>query len=1017
MVGREREMMALRRLWTEAEAGRGQFAIVSGEAGIGKSRLTQSLKEHIGQQTSRQLTGQCWSYFQHAAFHPLIEVADCAIGTSGNDSPAVKLGKLEALLERLQLDPAEHSALLASFLSIPTCGGVRPIALSPDMLRLRFIDSLTALIIRLAAEGPTLLLIEDGHWSDASTQELLTTLLDRMVGARLLVLVTCRPQFAPAFPNRAHLHQLQLDRLPPEATAALVANASRGRVLPADMVSALVERADGIPLFVEELTRMMVDTWRLDEASEAPRIDNQAIVRSIPQTLSELLVARLDQLPGTGKEVAQLGAVLGREFSFDLIDRCSHVERDRLRGGLMQLVDADLIRHQENPAGARYAFKHALVQDAAYHSLLRSQRRLHHQRVAETLEREFGELAEQQPELLAHHFLEAGAALKALPYLEKAGQRAVQRSAHSDAITHYRKAIDLAAAGEDSSDRARKELSLRLALGAPLMANKGYAHADVEANYARALELSRGLGDDSQVFLSTLGLWQFSLVGGRIAVGVELGGQLMAQAQAARDDVSIMLAHRSLATSLMLSADLERACEHTAAGLKLYEPEKHGKLGFKFGHDPGVVHGLYRAIILWLLGRGDEALEASSNALALSEELKHPMSIAFALCYSGVVENMRGEYAQARRHATAGRDLSADHQLALWLAMNTIVIGWADCGLREPRGNDIMADGIAALIRTGAKASLTLFDSAQAWGLLRMGRHEEALRVVNRAQALVHQTGEVFYKAELARLNGEALLSESSTETHESERCFREALEVARQQKARAFELRAAVSLALLSGEDWTSCRRLCHARARPWPIQARLQHSRSRGSQRTARQAADYLIALGVSSSHDNVIGPATLRQHELIDLIPCAYAEAPSAREQVVPPHTQEAFGLEVGTVPFALVPFEVLVPRHQRSIVVRTDAVLVFNDKFAVDRARDITARRQHSIREDVAVEPGFDSRVFVEDAVEKTKSVVSEQRLHGRKKEGVVSTPDVLEHADRDDLVEGPESLERRASIVE
>jgi TOMM system kinase/cyclase fusion protein len=798
MVGREREMMALRKLWTEAEAGRGQFAIVSGEAGIGKSRLTQSLKEHIGQQTSTQLTGQCWSYFQHAAFHPLIEVADCAIGTSGNDSAAVKLSKLEALLERLQLDPGEHSALLASFLSIPASGAVRPIALSPDMLRLRFIDSLTALIIRLAAEGPTLLLIEDGHWSDASTQDLLTALLDRMVGARLLVVVTCRPQSAPAFPNRAHLHQLQLDRLPPEATAALVANASRGRVLPADMVSALVERADGIPLFVEELTRMMVDTWRLEEASEAPRIDNQAIVRSIPQTLNELLVARLDQLPGTGKEVAQLGAVLGREFSFDLIDRCSHVERDRLRGGLMQLVDADLIRHQESPAGARYAFKHALVQDAAYHSLLRSQRRVHHQRVAETLEREFGELAEQQPELLAHHFLEAGAALKALPYLERAGQRAVQRSAHSDAITHYRTAIDLVAAGEDSADLARKELSLRLALGAPLMAKKGYAHADVEANYARALELSRGLGDDSQVFLSTLGLWQFSLVGGRIALGVELGGQLMAQAQAARDDVSIMLAHRSLATSLMLSADLERACEHTAAGLKLYDPEKHGKLGFKFGHDPGVVHGLYRAIILWLLGRGDEALEASSNALTLSEELKHPMSIAFALCYSGVVENMRGEYAQARRHATAGRDLSADHQLALWLAMNTIVIGWADCGLGEPRGNDIMADGIAALIRTGAKASLTLFDSAQAWGLLRMGRHEEALRVVNRAQALVHQTGEVFYKAELSRLNGEALLSESSTETHESERCFREALEVARQQKARAFELRAAVSLARL---------------------------------------------------------------------------------------------------------------------------------------------------------------------------------------------------------------------------
>jgi len=248
----------------------------------------------------------------------------------------------------------------------------------------------------------------------------------------------------------------------------------------------------------------------------------------------------------------------------------------------------------------------------------------------------------------------------------------------------------------------------------------------------------------------------------------------------------------------MLSADLERACEHTAAGLKLYDREKHGKLGFKFGHDPGVAHGLYRALILWLLGRGDEALEASANALALAEELKHPLSIAFALCYSAVVENMMGEYAQARRHATAGRELAAEHQLALWLAMNTIAVGWADCGLREPSGNDIMADGIAALIRTGAKASLTLFDSAQAWGLLRMDRHDEALRVVTRGTASVDQTGEMFYKAELARLKGEALLSASSMQTDHSERCFREALAVARQQKARAFEFRAAVSLARL---------------------------------------------------------------------------------------------------------------------------------------------------------------------------------------------------------------------------
>ncbi len=802
LVGRDDEMQLLGGLWSRALAGEGQLVLVSGEAGIGKSRLVEALKDDVVGKAGTKLTAQCWAYFRNAAFSPLIEVLQRSIGVAVEDSPAEKLVKLMAFLDPLGLD-REHVPLLANLLSIPTGNVFPPLNLSPEVFRLRLIDSLLTILLGIASQSPTLLLVEDLHWSDASTQELLVRLLDRVAGAQMLVVVTFRPEHHHAFPVRAHLHRIRVTRLRAAASAEMVALVSRGRVLPGDIRAALVERTDGIPLFIEELTRVVVESWRPDEDEAWSSAAATALVPTIPTTLNELLLARLDRLAGAGKEVAQLGAVLGREFTFDLIERTSHLDGERLRGGLMQLVEAGLLRHQEGATSARYVFKHALVQETAYRSILKSQRQQHHLRVAETLARDFADVGDQQPELLAHHFAEGGAASQAVQFLEKAGDRAVQRSAHTDAISHFRRAIELLGDLPHGADDTRKELSLRLALGSPLMAVKGYANPEVEANYGRALDLCRSLGDDSQVFPATLGLWQFSMVGGQIPTSVQLGHQLLAQAQAANSPTSVMLARRALGTSCLLAGDLPGAREHTTLGLELYDPRQHGTLAFRFGHDPGVAHGLYRGLALWLLGYGDDGLAASQAALELAQSLNHPVSMAFALCYLGVVETLRGDYGGARVHADEAAALSGEHHLALWSAMSRIVGGWALAGLgRASVGIHLICDGTDAWMRTGARAGVTFFHAGLAWALFASGRHEEALRAADEGAAIAEKNGEFFFRTELLRLRGEAIRAASDANIRDSEAILRGSLAIARREEARAFELRTSVSLGRLLLQD-----------------------------------------------------------------------------------------------------------------------------------------------------------------------------------------------------------------------
>lgn len=794
VVGREAESDALRAAWSKARAGEGQLVLLSGEAGIGKSRLVQLLEAQLAGEPHTRISCQCWPHFVASALHPIVDGLMRGVGIRPESPAADRLRRLDESIAALKLDTSEYVPLLATYLSIPLSGRYAAPTLSPDLLKSRVMEALVNVLVRVASQQPTLLVVEDVHWSDASTLELLDLLSARAASAPLLVLVTFRPEFQPPWPERAHVRRISLSRLTSSQTAAMVAFASRGRSLPAEVVERLVERAEGIPLFVEELTNVVAESWQ-SESHDAISVRSFA-ARAIPASLHELLLARLDGLAGAGKEVAQVGAVLGRDFGYDLLRRVCALDEDAFRRGLMQLVEAGVMRPEGTGAGARYVFKHALLHEAAYQSLVKNERCAHHRRAAAALAEHFPDEAELHPELIAHHHAEAGDVESAITYLEKAGQRAVQRFANVDAVTHLTRAVRLLHTLPEGAARDRKELSLRLALGAPLMSTKGYAAPEVRETYARARDLCPVAGDDAALFPAVLGLWQFYMVGGEAETSAALGRQLLAQAQASADPIKLMLAHRGLGTSLLLLGDFEGCREHTEKGLALYDPAKNAGLAARFGQDPGVTNGLYLGWALWFLGRSDEAVARARQAVEIAKIIQHPLSIAFSQCYLALVQNSRGEHGVAKALADEANTIATEHELALWLAMSKIQRGFGRLGLGDRDGAEELLDGIGGWTKTGAKSGLSYFLCARIWGLWQAGRLEEAMGAIEETSAFIDATKERMYEAELLRLRGEVLLARGTGHEAEAETCFRRGLEIARRQGARAWELRLATSLA-----------------------------------------------------------------------------------------------------------------------------------------------------------------------------------------------------------------------------
>jgi class 3 adenylate cyclase/predicted ATPase len=807
LVDRESEVALLLERWAQSQAGLGQVVLLSGEAGIGKSRLVEVLRERLVGEGSPGIVLRCSPYHTHSALYPVIEHLQRWLQFQRNDTPEEKLRKLEEALARIgvQVPCPSIVPLLATLLSVPLPEGrYPPVWLSPPQQRQRTLDALVAWLLAEAERQPVLVVWEDLHWADPSTLEFLSLVIDQVPTARMLTLLTCRPEFRSPWAPRSHLTQLTLGRLGRAQVEVMIEHLTRDKALPAEVVQQVVTKTDGVPLFVEELTKMVLESGWLQEREDHYELVGAAPRLAIPATLHDSLMARLDRL-AAAKEVAQLGATVGREFSYEVLRAVAPMDEARLQRALARLVEAELLYPREMPPRASYRFKHALIQEAAYQALLKSTRQQAHQRIAQVLEAQFPQTVEAQPELLAHHYTEAGLSQLAVVYWQRAGKRAMQASAHAEAIAHLTKGLALLHTLPDSPARTQHELTLQIGLGTALMAIKGYAAPEVVQAYARALELCRQVGATPQLFEVLMGLCIFYQGRAEFETARELADELLRLAQSMGDPTLLVWAHNTMGYIVHLVGELRLAQSHLEQSLALYDPQQHRAYGFVF--DPGVDGLCMLAQVLQMLGYPDQARKRSQEALALARELAHPFSLTAALREAATVHRWRGEQQLAQALQEEGVTLCREQGFSQELAQGMVLHG-RDL-VRQGQGEAGIAQmrqGLAALRATGTETELPWLLSMLAAACGNSGRAEEGLRLVDEALAMVHRTGKRLDEAGLYRLKGELLLKSRSESLapggqsleSEIEGCFRQALEVARHQQAKSFELRAAMSLSRL---------------------------------------------------------------------------------------------------------------------------------------------------------------------------------------------------------------------------
>ena len=783
LVGRAREMVVLTERW---EAGDGGVVFVCGEPGIGKSRLVREVGDRVGADAGVRLELRCSPHHSNTVLHPVADTLRRILGP--DPDPDAALDVIEELADLGGVSRAEAVPIVAELAGVPYELRHPAPRWSPELRKHRTLDVLASLVAGLARRYPLLVAVEDVHWMDPTTLELVGRIVDAEPVPGLLTIITHRPEFVPPWPDRAHVTRLTLNRLSAGQVEAVVDGLAGGQPLGDAVRRTIRERTDGVPLFVEELTQMILESGAGDD-------------HGIPLTLRDSLMARLDRL-GPAREVAQIAATIGREAPLPLLRAVAPAVPGGLDDALRRLVDAGLLYPRGLAPDVVYVFHHALVQDAAYDSMLRSTRQQFHRAIADTLEERGTEagLAEAPPEVVGHHCAAGGLTERAVAAYLEAGRRAIAVSGHREAIAHLRLAVDLVATLPAGQERDRTELSVRLALGAPMAAMLGYAAPDVEANYSRAEELCRSVDDPDELFGALYGMFRTRMLRAEYDTTLELGLRL-GQIAAARSRPALTLAaHRALGTSHFYRGELTEAVRHVEAAFA--ERAAHGiRPGDALKElndiaDPVVISQTQGSCVLWLLGRTDEAEAMSARAEAEARALRHPFTLAFTLGFRATLGLMMRRPREAVVWATEALAYSEEQEILLWTGYSRVTLGGAlvvdgdaDAGVPAIR------QGIAEWQSTGACNFTTMSLAFLAEGLAVRGHFEEALETVDEARRSALETRERFWLAEIHRLRGELLAGRPEPALDEAEAELATAVEVARGQGARALEDRARATL------------------------------------------------------------------------------------------------------------------------------------------------------------------------------------------------------------------------------
>jgi class 3 adenylate cyclase/predicted ATPase len=803
LVGREEEYELLRRRWSKAKEGEGQVILLSGEAGIGKSHLTVAFTDRL--KGERFLRIRCFCSPQHtnSALYPIINHVERSAGFARDDTLQTKLDKLDALL-RQSWYSAEDSGLFVQMLSLPNDGRYPSLELAPRQRRQTTMDALVRQVETLSTSGPLLVIFEDAHWADPTSLELMGRLASHIASHRVMMVISFRPEFVSPWIEQAHMTTLALNRLAPGDVDAMIDHIVGNKPLPGTVRQDIIERTDGIPLFVEEMTKAVLETTSEDAAWRiAASVPPSAI--AVPASLRASLMARLDRLGGS-KELAQIGAAIGREFSHELLLAVAFRPEAKLEMQLDRLIRAGLLFRQGVPPDATYFFKHALIQDAAYSLLLREPRRQLHARIAETIASKFGEIAETKPELLARHCAEAGDVEKAAALWGKAGQRSAERSALIEATEQLRRALDLIATLPGTPALRQDEIKLQVELITPLLHLRGYAAPETRAAVDRArllIEGAEALGEPTEdpllLFSVLYGLWVANLVDFNGDVSRELAIQFSALAEKQSATGPRMIAHRQMGLSLLHTGDIADGRAHLDHAIELYDPAEHRHFATRFGQEPGAAILCWRSLASLLLGSPDTALADTQQALKIARDSAHSPTLTYVLNFSVFQHIFCGDFAGANVLIDEFIILKDQIGSGFWGGWGLALSGCvASLTGRAAVAIQNIPSGVIAMRSTGNTMWTPLFLTHLAQANAELRQFKPAWTNIHEAMIAVERTKENWYEAETNRVAGEIALLGAEPDAEKAEAYFAKALDIARKQQARSWELRAAMSMARL---------------------------------------------------------------------------------------------------------------------------------------------------------------------------------------------------------------------------